>query len=266
MTVYTVPALDAVDFEISAAVPESVTNHVTTLTAYLAPALAAVAFALVPYTPPTFLSIDFELRDVAPTVTTNAIDPLQVGVPFSQQLVATGDEPITWTGTVPDGLSLSSSGLLSGTPTTAGPYSFTVTATNIAGSYNLLYTGTIEAAEAEVIVTDQPSGGWGAYNDSNAEKQRRKRKEYLDELDAEADRLEALLIEEGRLPKNPAVDDRIQVREYALQAEALSRRAQRAIAYALRARTDLAYQLAAREIAQQLEDEEYAVLLLLAAA
>jgi hypothetical protein len=115
--------------------------------------------------------------------------------------------------------------------------------------------------------TAQPeaTGGWGYYNDWLAEKRRRKwLKELADE--DEADRLEALLIDEGKLPPNPEIDDRIKVREYAVQAEAFNRRTQRAIDYALRARTELAYQLAAREIANQLEDEEYAVLLLLAAA
>ena len=61
MTTYTVPALNAVDFDITAATPDSVANHVTALSAYSVPALAAVAFALVAYTRPTFMGIDFEL-------------------------------------------------------------------------------------------------------------------------------------------------------------------------------------------------------------
>lgn len=82
------------------------------------------------------------LSVVAPTITTTSLNALQVGVAFSQQLAATGDTA-TWSGTVPDGLTLSSSGLLSGTPTTAGAYSFTVTATNAGGSDDQVYTGTI---------------------------------------------------------------------------------------------------------------------------
>lgn len=89
---------------------------------------------------------------VAPTITTTALNALQVGVSFSQQLVATGDAPITWTGTAPDGLTLSSAGLLSGTPTTVGAYSFTVTATNAEGADTQLYTGSIVVA-APVITT-----------------------------------------------------------------------------------------------------------------
>lgn len=118
-----------------------------------------------------------------------------------------------------------------------------------------------DAAETPV---EQPSGGWAAYNAYDFERRKRRLKALEDE--DEADRLEALLIAEGQLPQNPVIDDRIVVREYALQVDVFNRRTQRAIDYALRARTDLAYQLAAREIANQLEDEEYAVLLLLAAA
>ena len=113
------------------------------------------------------------------------------------------------------------------------------------------------------VAPEVPTGGWAAYNDRDAERQRRKRLKALEDED-EADRLEALLISEGLLPPNPVINDRITVREYALQVDAFNRRTQRAVDYALKARTDLAYELAAREIANQLEDEEYAILLLLA--
>jgi hypothetical protein len=112
---------------------------------------------------------------------------------------------------------------------------------------------------------EQTSGGWGAWNDYEAERRRRKRLREL-ELEDEADRLEALLIAEGKLPANPQIDDRITVREFAVQAEAFNRRTQRAIDYALRAQTALAYQLAAREIAKQVEEEELAMILMIAAA
>lgn len=71
-----------------------------------------------------------------PTITTTS--PLTsgtVGVAYSLQFAATGDTPITWTyDAVPAGLTLSSTGLLSGTPTTAGTSIINVTATNAAGS------------------------------------------------------------------------------------------------------------------------------------
>ena len=56
-----------------------------------------------------------------------------VGVAGSNQLVATGGSgSYAWsrTGTLPPGLSLSGTGVLSGTPTTAGTYAFTATATS----------------------------------------------------------------------------------------------------------------------------------------
>jgi len=56
-----------------------------------------------------------------------------VGTPYSQTLTATGILPMVWTvsaGALPDGLSLSSAGLISGTPTTMQISNFTVTASN----------------------------------------------------------------------------------------------------------------------------------------
>ena len=58
------------------------------------------------------------------------------GVPYGSQLTASGGTaPYTFaaTGTLPPGISLSLTGLLSGTPTTAGSYAFDVTATDANG-------------------------------------------------------------------------------------------------------------------------------------
>ena len=62
----------------------------------------------------------------------------EVNTAYSDQLTMTGGtSPITWsvsTGTLPPGITLSAStGLLSGTPTTAGSYSFTVKVTDSSG-------------------------------------------------------------------------------------------------------------------------------------
>jgi hypothetical protein len=71
-----------------------------------------------------------------PTIT--SVSPItdgQVGVAYSYQFTATGDTPITWSGTgVPGGMNLASSGLLSGAPTTEGTTTINVTATNAKGS------------------------------------------------------------------------------------------------------------------------------------
>jgi hypothetical protein len=60
------------------------------------------------------------------------LTPGQLTVPYSLQFSASGGSP-TWTvssGALPAGLTLSSSGLLSGTPTAAGDFSFKITATD----------------------------------------------------------------------------------------------------------------------------------------
>lgn len=59
-----------------------------------------------------------------------------IGVPYSYAYSATGGFGIyafTYTGTLPDGLTLSPGGVLSGTPTTGGNFSFTVTVTDSLG-------------------------------------------------------------------------------------------------------------------------------------
>lgn len=67
-------------------------------------------------------------------ITTTTLPPATSGVAYSQTLAATGGTaPHTWTvasGVLPGGLSLSGGGVLSGTPTAAGDYSFTVQVTD----------------------------------------------------------------------------------------------------------------------------------------
>lgn len=61
MSVYTPPALTAVDFVLTAHTPVDTTPTTQALTAYTPPALAAVAFALTAFTPPTYLDVGWEL-------------------------------------------------------------------------------------------------------------------------------------------------------------------------------------------------------------
>jgi hypothetical protein len=70
------------------------------------------------------------------TVTNPGARTGTVGTATSLQLAASGGTaPYTWTATgLPPGLSISSAGLISGTPTTAGSYSVTVTARDSAGA------------------------------------------------------------------------------------------------------------------------------------
>ena len=73
----------------------------------------------------------------APTITTVSLPNGTEGTSYSQTLTATGTAPITWnvtSGSLPAGLSLNNGGMITGTPTTAGTSTFTVTATNAYGS------------------------------------------------------------------------------------------------------------------------------------
>ena len=70
-----------------------------------------------------------------PSISTNSLPNGTVGTAYSQTLAATGGtSPYSWTviaGSLPSGLTLSSSGLISGTPTTAGgPTSITLKVTD----------------------------------------------------------------------------------------------------------------------------------------
>jgi hypothetical protein len=63
----------------------------------------------------------------APTLTGDAADALTVGQPYSYQYAVAGDPApavTLWSGLLPNGLTLSSTGLLTGTPTTPGTYYF----------------------------------------------------------------------------------------------------------------------------------------------
>lgn len=70
------------------------------------------------------------------TITTTSLPSALAGQPYSQQLAASGGTPpYQWTGTnVPAGLTLSSGGVLAGTPTTGGTFQFSVQATDSGGT------------------------------------------------------------------------------------------------------------------------------------
>ena len=69
-------------------------------------------------------------------ITTTAVPDGQATVQYSFTFSATGGvAPYTWSGaTLPAGLSVSSTGILSGTPTTQGSYTFTVTVKDSEGA------------------------------------------------------------------------------------------------------------------------------------
>lgn len=75
---------------------------------------------------------------IVPTlaITTASLPAANIGVSYSSTIVATGGvSPYTFavtTGSLPAGLTLSSTGTLSGTPTAAGTFTFTITVTDSA--------------------------------------------------------------------------------------------------------------------------------------
>jgi hypothetical protein len=91
----------------------------------------------------------------AVSITTTSLPSWTVSTAYSQTIAATGGTGgktfTTTSGTVPTGLTLSSAGVLSGTPTATGSFSFTVTATDTTGaSTSQAYSVTINPT---VVIT-----------------------------------------------------------------------------------------------------------------
>lgn len=98
----------------------------------------------------------------APVITSTS--PLPAGTinaAYSFQFAATGSGPITWTATgVPAGLMLSTSGLLSGTPTVTATSTINVTAMNSVGSAGpSAFSLTVGAGTVPVITSSSPLPG-----------------------------------------------------------------------------------------------------------
>lgn len=93
---------------------------------------------------------------VTPKITTDSLSDGTVDTAYNQALTATGNN-IKWgvtSGNLPTELRLSEDGKITGTPTTAGTYKFTVTATNDAGSDSKEFTLTIGVAPVYSITAD----------------------------------------------------------------------------------------------------------------
>ena len=98
------------------------------------------------------------VTSVCPAITINGTLPGgAVGTPYSQTLTATGGTaPYQFTvssGTLPDGVNLSTAGVVSGTPTLAGTFSFTVRATGADSCSGV--------APFSVTIAGGPGGGGG---------------------------------------------------------------------------------------------------------
>lgn len=90
----------------------------------------------------------------APKITTTTLPNGTVDTEYKQTLTATGNN-IRWSSDdLPEWLTLDSDGTISGTPTTANTYTFTVTATNDAGSDSKEFTLTIGVAPVYSITAE----------------------------------------------------------------------------------------------------------------
>lgn len=102
-------------------------------------------------TVPTGCSGTFGTISTSPEITSAAPPSATVGTPYTHTITATGTPAPTFTvttGSLPPGLQLdTTSGVISGTPTTSGSFTFTVTASNgTAPDSTATYTLTITAA------------------------------------------------------------------------------------------------------------------------
>lgn len=107
---------------------------------------------------------DLAVDPGAPTfITTSPLTNGVVGVAYSKQIEATGNPLFSVVaGSVPGGLSLGTNGLLSGTPTTKGSFSFMVRATNAYGWSNAVFAIQIEQAPVFVTPNPLPTGALGS--------------------------------------------------------------------------------------------------------
>jgi hypothetical protein len=166
-------------------------------------AFGAVATIVIIVPVPVNITIDFEGSlppppPVPPTITTESLPNGAVGVVYDQTLTATGDTPITWSisvGALPTGLLINSAtGKISGTPTTADTYNFTVKAVNAGGNdtKELSITITSTAVAPVITTTTLPDGVINA--------------EYSATLAATGDTPITWSISEGTLPTGLSID------------------------------------------------------------
>lgn len=92
MSVYVVPALNAVDFALTPHTVPSLTSPTNALSAYTVPSLSAVDFALSVYTVPTWVYVGWELLSTFPAQF-SGLRTFYDGVIVELCLVAAADAP-----------------------------------------------------------------------------------------------------------------------------------------------------------------------------
>jgi subtilisin family serine protease/uncharacterized membrane protein len=105
------------------------------------------------------------LTAVLPTIDTSFLPSGALGKYYNQTLIAGGSAQLNWSldsGNLPNGLSLSSTGMISGTPITAGTFDFTLSATNFAGSDKRALNIVITSMNVPpmIITPSLPRGGY----------------------------------------------------------------------------------------------------------
>ncbi len=112
------------------------------------------------------VTFSLTINDAAPVITTSAgaLSVGTVGSPYSFTLAAT-NSPTIWAevtpGTLPPGLSINNHGAITGTPTTAGTYNFSLTATNGAGTSTAVAFSIVIVTTAAAPVITTPAGALG---------------------------------------------------------------------------------------------------------
>jgi D-alanyl-D-alanine dipeptidase len=82
-----------------------------------------------------------------PIISNSSLQKGTAGTSYSQTLDTNGTAPISWSiesGKLPDGLKINSSGVISGTPTTEGTFSFTIMTTNVLADHMKALSITID--------------------------------------------------------------------------------------------------------------------------
>ena len=103
----------------------------------------------------------------APAITTTSLKDATIGKSYSMSVKATGNKPITWTASnLPDGLSISTSGKISGTPTTAGSYSVKLTASSSTGTASVTLTLKVLNIAPKINVTKKTGAVDEAYSNT----------------------------------------------------------------------------------------------------